>query len=160
MITVTVEMKRLLKKMNALTEALSPEAIAEHHVRTTTGYLKNRVLRRFESEGDEVSGQWPQLAHVTQMDRLVKGFPPAHPILRRTGALRKWVMDSEPGTTGERFFWPSRTPPNNTHIMFAYGAAQMGARRTPRRRIVVVNMRDFMTIKELLASRIAVALNA
>lgn len=160
MITVTVEMTRLLRRMNALAEALDPTAIAQHHAATTTGFLKNRVLSRFEKEGDEVTGPWRSLAPYTVEDRRSKGFPPTNPILRRTGALRKWVMDSPPATTGERFFWPSKLPPNNSHIAFAYGAAQGGGGRTPRRRIVAVNMQDFLTVKQLLEMRIAVALNA
>lgn len=162
MINIQVEMSRLLKRMTALQDAISPEAIAQHHAATTTGFLKNRVLSRFESEGDDVSGKWPRLSDYTIQDRARKGFPPERPILRRTGALRKWVMDSPPATTGEVFMWPSKLPPNNSHIAFAYWGAQVGnpGGNLPRRRIVVVNMADFLTIRQLLEHRIAVALNA
>lgn len=160
MINIQVEMGRLLKRMTALQDAISPEAIAQHHAATTTGFLKNRVLSRFESEGDDVSGKWAPLSDYTVQDRAARGFPPAHPILRRTGALRKWVMDSPPATTGETFMWPSKLPPNNSHIAFAYWGAQVGRSNMPRRRIVVVNMADFLTIRQLLEHRIAVALNA
>ena len=162
MINIQVEMGRLLKRITALQDAISPEAIAQHHAATTAGFLKNRVLSRFESEGDEVSGKWAPLSDYTVQDRVQKGFPPTHPILRRTGALRKWVMDSPSATTGETFMWPSKLPPNNSHIMFAYWGAQVGnpGGNLPRRRIVVVNMADFLTIRQLLEHRIAVALNA
>lgn len=160
MITVTVEMKRLLKKINALSEALQPDELAKHHATATTGYLKNRVLSRFEEEGDDASGKWAPLAPYTQRERIKEGYHPTYPILRRTGALRKWLMDAPPATSGTQFVWPSQMPPNNSHVMFAFSGAQLGRSNMPRRQIVVVNMRDFLNVKELLKHKISVALNA
>lgn len=160
MINISIEMNRLLRRMKALQDAISPEAIASHHASTTAAFLKNRVSSRFQSEGDEVSGPWTKLADYTVRERAQKGYPATNPILRRTGALRKWVMDSPSMSTGDTFLWPSQTPPNGSHVLFAYMAAQGGMNRTPRRPIVVVNMADFLTIRQLLEHRIAVALNA
>ena len=160
MITVSTEMTRLLRKMKSLQDALDPKAIATHHMATTTGYLKNRALSRFESEGDDASGKWLPLAPYTVQDRAQRGFPASNPIMRRTGSLRKWVMDSPGVASAETFMWPAQMPPNNSSLMFAYAGAQMGRSNMPRRRIVVINMRDFLTVRELLQHRIWVALNA
>lgn len=44
----------------------------------------------FASEGaSSDAGSWPALAARTQADRVRKGFPAAHPILERTGRLKR-----------------------------------------------------------------------
>jgi hypothetical protein len=46
-----------------------------------------------DSEGASTdAGAWPQLAPSTQRQRARKGFGAAHPILERTGRLRRAVM--------------------------------------------------------------------
>jgi hypothetical protein len=49
--------------------------------------FRDIVRRAFVSEGATTGAPWPQLAARTQDDRRRQGFPPAHPILQRTGAL-------------------------------------------------------------------------
>jgi phage gpG-like protein len=41
----------------------------------------------FRNEGSR-GGRWPRLTFATQADRRRKGFPPARPILERTGSYR------------------------------------------------------------------------
>lgn len=47
------------------------------------------VAKAFASEGASTGAPWAPLAESTQADRRRHGFPPAHPILRRTGALMR-----------------------------------------------------------------------
>lgn len=61
-----------------------------------TPYLKGRAKNRFANEGDEVSGPWASLSPVTAHIRSSLGYPPEHPINRRSGALERWVTESAP----------------------------------------------------------------
>lgn len=45
------------------------------------------VAKAFASEGASTGAPWAQLAPSTQADRRRHGFPPAHPILQRSGKL-------------------------------------------------------------------------
>lgn len=45
----------------------------------------------FQSEGAAVGG-WEDLSEFTNKKRIERGYPPEHPILEQTGALRKTVI--------------------------------------------------------------------
>jgi hypothetical protein len=47
------------------------------------------VARAFDTEGASTGAPWPALAARTQAERRRLGFGPAHPILERTGTLRR-----------------------------------------------------------------------
>jgi phage gpG-like protein len=51
------------------------------------------VREQFASEGAHGGTPWPALAARTQRDRQRHGFPPAHPILFRTGRLERSLTD-------------------------------------------------------------------
>jgi hypothetical protein len=53
------------------------------------------VARAFASEGGSTGAAWPQLKPRTQAERRRLGFPPAHPILQRTGKLRRALSEGE-----------------------------------------------------------------
>lgn len=47
------------------------------------------TARAFASEGGSTGAKWANLAPSTQAARRRQGYPPAHPILKRTGALER-----------------------------------------------------------------------
>lgn len=47
------------------------------------------VAKAFATEGSSTGAPWQPLARSTQQQRKRMGFPPAHPILHRTGALER-----------------------------------------------------------------------
>lgn len=47
------------------------------------------VRQQFATEGQHGGNTWPALARRTQLERRSLGYGPAHPILRRTGALER-----------------------------------------------------------------------
>ncbi|HVX39611.1 MAG TPA: phage virion morphogenesis protein [Gemmatimonadaceae bacterium] len=53
------------------------------------------VRRAFDTEGGSTGAPWAPLAPRTQADRRRHGFPPAHPILERTGALARALTIGE-----------------------------------------------------------------
>lgn len=53
------------------------------------------TAKAFASEGGSTGAPWRPLAESTQRDRQRKGFPPAHPILQRTGALMRALTIGE-----------------------------------------------------------------
>lgn len=53
------------------------------------GVFQGIVAKAFASEGSSTGAPWAQLAPSTQAERRRLGFPPAHPILERTGTLKR-----------------------------------------------------------------------
>lgn len=51
--------------------------------------------KTFATEGGSTGAKWPGLKPSTQKDRARQGYPPAHPILERTGALKRALVDGE-----------------------------------------------------------------
>lgn len=49
--------------------------------------LREAAEKQFVTEGGHASGGWPPLADSTNRDRVRQGFPPVHPIMRRTERL-------------------------------------------------------------------------
>lgn len=50
----------------------------------------------FRSEASAL-GAWPQLASLTRSEREAQGYPPAHPILVRSGSYRdSWLSERHP----------------------------------------------------------------
>jgi phage gpG-like protein len=50
--------------------------------------IYKEVLKEFDSEHD---GTWEELKPQTQYNRTHLGYPPKHPILKRSGSLRKSI---------------------------------------------------------------------
>ena len=57
--------------------------------------FQGAVVRAFASEGATTGAPWPQLKPATRADRRRLGFPPAHPILQRTGRLLRALTIGE-----------------------------------------------------------------
>lgn len=57
-------------------------------------YLHERIQRRFDNEGDDVSGPWLPLRFSTEKIREREGFGPKHPINQRTKAMIHYLTES------------------------------------------------------------------
>jgi phage gpG-like protein len=96
------------------------------------------VERNFTTEGGLVGG-WTPLAESTIRDRIRQGYGGAHPILQRTGALRKSfysLVDSK------RAVITSKSP------YFGYHQSRQPRKRIPRRAMLVLTERTRQNIVE------------
>lgn len=57
-------------------------------------YVQQRTAARFAGEGDDVVGKWSPLKVETETIRIKHGYPGAHPINVRTGAMRNALTGS------------------------------------------------------------------
>jgi hypothetical protein len=99
------------------------------------------VARAFSSEGASTGAPWAQLKPRTQLDRQRHGFPPAHPILQRTGKLQRAL------TTGEGAY--VRSMANRLEYLlssevgyFKYHQSRQPRTRLPRRAPVLLTGDD------------------
>jgi hypothetical protein len=99
------------------------------------------VARAFSSEGASTGAPWAQLKPRTQLDRKRQGFPPAHPILQRTGKLQRAL------TTGEGAY--VRSMANRLEYLlssevgyFKYHQSRQPRSRLPRRAPVLLTGDD------------------
>jgi hypothetical protein len=99
------------------------------------------VARAFSSEGASTGAPWAQLKPRTHLDRKRQGFPPAHPILQRTGKLQRAL------TTGEGAY--VRSMANRLEYLlssevgyFKYHQSRQPRSRLPRRAPVLLTGDD------------------
>lgn len=103
-IDFTLDDKNLYRAVWALMQATSPAGTAIFLDQVYLRWIKERVLGRFQAEGDDVSGPWEPLAEATVATyRPNQGFSPS-PINVRTGAMRAWATESD-----ARFFFKGNT---------------------------------------------------
>lgn len=92
-------------------------------------FLRKRAADRFKNEGDDAVGRWRQLSTVTNEWREFYGFPPAHPINRRTGALEAYITgaasDVKSGPGWSMLTYPD-TPPGSKWTAEKLRTAQRG----------------------------------
>lgn len=108
---------------------------------TVVGVFQQIVGRAFATEGASTGAPWRELAPRTQADRRRNGFPPAHPILERTGALKRAL------TIGEGAY-VSMTPQRLQYRLsesvgyFKYHQSTQPRTRLPRRAPVLLTADD------------------
>lgn len=106
----------------------SGASIRQFLTRRAWPFLKLRIVGRFQTEGDDVSGKWAELALNTKRIRGSRGFPTAHPINRRTGDMERFLTSSfsvAGGTTGNATLSiPGRT--GNLEMKHKLAVAQTG----------------------------------
>lgn len=99
------------------------------------------VSKAFESEGASTGAPWPQLAPATQADRRRKGFPAAHPILQRTGALQRALTIGEGAyVSGQPSSLRYQLSPEVGY--FVYHQSKKPRKRLPRRAPVELTADD------------------
>jgi hypothetical protein len=84
---IVVETDDLLETLRFLELATSVIGFEDFLTGPATEWLQDRADRRFDDEGDDASGIWPDLSYGTQQIRGALGFPREHPINVRTGEL-------------------------------------------------------------------------
>jgi hypothetical protein len=120
-------------------------------------FIRNRIDQRFSSEGDDVSGKWHPLAQATQMIRASYGFPPDHPINKRTGKLHAQLVghnsDVKPNGFGATLTHPAPgvLDPLTTKKLTT---AQSGSSRpnTQPRPVIGVNENDLLFVTSSLTA--------
>lgn len=131
---------------------LSPPALAGFLKSHVEPILEKRAAQRFASEGDAASGKWAALSPVTEHFRQTSGFPPSHPINRRTGELEDYITgaggDAMPLGLGAELVWPK--PPAGL-VARKIKRAQVGDKRTPARPVMAVDEEDMVATQTALA---------
>lgn len=118
-------------------------------------YIQARVAKRFQSEGDDVTGRWTPLAVETELIRAAQGFPPSHPINVRTGEMMQFLVADSGDAIGSGGFavltYPSQPPTGELERKMR--TAQLGKPfpSTPPRPVLGLNMNDNIFITAELA---------
>ena len=122
-------------------------------------WLRERAEARFRDEGDDATGRWQALSEPTQEWRAGYGFPPSHPINRRTGQLEDYITSAPSRVVTARGFadltWPA-SPPSNPITAKKLRTAQTGADRprTNARPVVALGEADLVHTLTQLAFHI------
>lgn len=143
-----------------LETALAPPGLATWLEYGVEPIIQLRAKERFDTEGDDVTGQWLPLKPYTQMVRAQSGFPPDHPINVRTGELERYITQSDgdvqmyPG--GASMNYPGTNPTGT--LADKVSTAQVGSAdgRTPARPVLGLNIHDLEAVLFSLASFIQV----
>lgn len=138
---------------------LSPNGLSGFLGVTVFPYLLGRAKQRFQNEGDDVVGKWAPLAPATELIRTAQGFPPAHPINKRTGELEAYITQGSmsgsvtQSPTGSVLTHPSATPTQS--VASKVRVAQQGdpkfARGVPARPVLGMNETDLSFVMIELA---------
>jgi hypothetical protein len=91
---VTVDTSAAEEMVAKMQQKLMPESLTSFLIAKAHRVLRNRAEERFANEGDEVSGPWKELAYATSRIRAFQGYGAFEPINVRTGALRRFVLNS------------------------------------------------------------------
>jgi hypothetical protein len=122
------ELKDFLRRLEAIA------APASARVEAVQTAIRAGFADVFTSEGAAGAAPWAQLAEATRRERERLGFPPAHPILERTGDYRGSFTDA--GHTDHVSEWSAgggvwRIAEGSRHELAQYheqGTARMPAR--------------------------------
>jgi hypothetical protein len=146
------QVEQMLDRMNS---AISPIGLMSFLGVKVDPYLRSRMEARFADEGDDVTGAWAPLKQVTQDIRAHQGFPPAHPINRRTGELEQYITASANflgpiGDQGAILRLPG-DPPASKSLKKKVTTAQKGDNRTVARPVLGMNEKDLAFVLGALA---------
>jgi hypothetical protein len=153
---IETDASRVESVMNALDDRLNPIGLSAFLQTVVDPFIRNRVDQRFASEGDDVSGNWHPLTQATQQIRAAYGYPPSHPINKRTGKLHAQLVkqsDVKPTGMGATLEHPA---PGSLDPITAkkLKTAQMGSTnpKTPARPVLGVNENDLLFVTSSLAA--------
>lgn len=107
-------------------------------LRTAAGFIMQDVETNFQTEGG-LAGGWEQLAESTVRGRIRQGYGGAHPILQRTGALRKSFYSF---VDEKKAIISSKSP------YFAYHQSKLPRQKIPRRAMLMLVERTRQNIVE------------
>lgn len=142
-IDIEVDASDVFGELDRLESQISPRGLMLFQESEVWPWLRERTAERFAIEG----AGWAQLTKATQTYRRKQGFPPAHPINVRTGALRDFALthnvDEQVG--GVTLTQPQRGGKRETQTKFKH--AQQGGisdrgRAYPARPVVDLTIGD------------------
>jgi len=109
-------------------------------------YMRTRAAARFRGEGDDASGPWAALTAATEEIRTHGGFPPAHPINKRTGELEAFmlrgVIDHSWSVDSATMQYPGRPPTSSLREKLKTAQEGRVKPRTVPRPVARMNMTD------------------
>jgi len=143
-------------RLNALDTAVSPMALMRFLGFQVDPYIRSRAGARFNSEGDDVSGEWAPLSSATVRIRESLGFPGEHPINRRTGELEDFITQHRSLVVaiggGASLVAPGSQPTGELRDKLE--RAQQGDDRAPARPVLGMNEQDLAAVLTLLATHV------
>lgn len=149
----------VLRIVDQMERRLSTAGLRLFAYRHLAPAVRERVIARFQAEGDDASGRWQRLAEATGRIRSKQGFPAWRPINVRTGALRAYVQTSTvrgSGTNSVTLTFPGRqgTAILREKLMTAQMGGKQGPgmskRAAPPRPVLALGVRDSMAAEESL----------
>lgn len=84
----------IIKRYEELSYRTTPPMLTAWLIKSAHPFLRMRAAARFQSEGDDASGKWADLALNTGMIRRNLGFNAYHPINVRSQRLMWFVLTS------------------------------------------------------------------
>lgn len=154
--------------LRSLYNAFGDEMIATEFLEAAVDpLLRKSIEERFASEGDAASGPWAPLAEATVARREAAGFPGAHPINVRTGAMKRHLVDDPPKivphSLGATMWSPGS--PGDAQMQSKVRTAQMGGvtpegSSVPARPVLLVGPNDLEAIMVALAGYLGKAVEA
>lgn len=144
------DVQRLLQSFERAVSTLSLEYLLSNGIADA---LRWRAQNRFTTEGDSASGKWAALRPATEEIREFLGYSRAHPINKRSGALRQFVGQSKGAVLampdGAAMMWPNLAAGDlEDKLRVAQQGSRRGANpgwpsaRTPRRPVVALDQAD------------------
>lgn len=156
-VTIETDRSQVDRIMKSLEQRVNPAGLALFLQTVVDPFLRNRIDQRFANEGDEVVGTWHPLSVATQMIRASYGFPPDHPINKRTGKLHAQLVGNDSDVKASGYGATLEHPaPGVLDPITAkkLKTAQMGSSspRTPARPVLGVNENDLLFVTSSLAA--------
>jgi hypothetical protein len=143
--------------------AISDASLEMFLLTAANPYVGRQISERFKNEGDSVVGPWAQLAPATVAIRESKGYPGAHPINHRTGALEAYLTGAAgrvtPSAGGVELVTPETTADGDLGMKLAVaqsGGTSKWGNPIPKRPVIGIGEDDSLAITELLRAHIEV----
>lgn len=80
------------RMLNSVHSAVDTEAMTDFLTQDVNEHLVDRILARFQYEGDVASGDWKPLAESTQQIRRELGYPASGPVNERTTDMETFLL--------------------------------------------------------------------
>lgn len=142
-------------------KTMTADSLAEFMSKNVYPYLRDQSLDRFETEGDETTGNWAPLSDASERWRRWDGVGTDH-INKRTGKLEEFIRQAVPtivrGADSAILQYPGGMPGDKITAQ-KYRVAQQGQSagvdkrrkpKTPPRPIVAVGVEEFGVIQSRL----------
>lgn len=156
-VLLDIDDRDLQRTLDRLEQRLSPPGLALWLDKATDPWIRERARKRFEQEGDDVSGPWLPLGEFTQNVRAQQGYGAEHPINVRTGEMERYItgpgdVTQTPALTILEAPGGSPTGELADKIRTAQDGSTVDNRYTPPRPVLGINARDVEAIMVSLAA--------